>query len=407
MRASNVLLVLCAISIAPVAGALAQSSDAIKIGEVRTYQAETPHPYPPGSELRPVVWREKVNSPGAEFLRIHLSGLALAAGDKVTVSNAEGTQVRTYEGRGPNGDGDVWTFGIDGDTAIVELYSRGGGGPGFRIDAIGHGTSPLGRTKPGPSPMPLPETICGGNGLEDVACLANDTVFNGDQPPVARLSIVQDSGTMVFCTGWLVNGTKADMMMTNYHCAHSRKEVHSIQADFDLQFTTCGGSIDAPVSTYAGSSLLQTNSDTVDSHGNGGLDYTLFTLGGSPGAVWGMLTPTVRGITVGDLMGLIGHPAGAEKKDSKWEDSTQTSLCQILLVDRTYVNSAPGTQVSYTCDTQPGSSGSPVIDPSSGNVFALHHFGGVTDPPYTCLNAATEMSQICADAASLLNCVSN
>jgi hypothetical protein len=79
-------------------------------------------------------------------------------------------------------------------------------------------------------------------------------------------------------------------------------------------------------------------------------------------------------------------------------------------VDATYSvggNSAPQSQTGYTCDDSGGASGSPVVDANTGHAIGLGHWGNVFDPNFTCLNAGTEMSKICADAGALLTCVSN
>src|SRR5437867_941796 len=73
----------------------------LKVGDVRPYRAVTPHPYPLGTEARPVVWTDRVISPGATFLRVHFTGLSLAHGDFVTVSSPDGSQTWTYTGKGP------------------------------------------------------------------------------------------------------------------------------------------------------------------------------------------------------------------------------------------------------------------------------------------------------------------
>ncbi|MBI2955781.1 MAG: hypothetical protein HYY26_00575 [Acidobacteria bacterium] len=73
-------------------------------------------------------------SPGATFLRIHFTGLALAQGDFISVSSLDGSQVWTYTGRGPHGTGDLWSFAIDGDEAIVRVH----GGPGTGQPRLPH-----------------------------------------------------------------------------------------------------------------------------------------------------------------------------------------------------------------------------------------------------------------------------
>ena len=57
----------------------------LKVGDVRPFAAETPHPY-----LR--AWADRVFSPGAEFLSVHFTGLHLADGDFLTVSSPDGSQ---------------------------------------------------------------------------------------------------------------------------------------------------------------------------------------------------------------------------------------------------------------------------------------------------------------------------
>jgi V8-like Glu-specific endopeptidase len=44
--------------------------------------------------------------------------------------------------------------------------------------------------------------------------------------------------------------------------------------------------------------------------------------------------------------------------------------------DPSYNGYASNTDVSYYCDTDGGSSGSPVISRRTNEVIALHHFGG-------------------------------
>jgi hypothetical protein len=65
----------------------------LKVGEVRAYAAETPHPYPK-------TWTDRVSSPVAEWIRIHFTGLSLGAGDTLTVSSPDRSQVWMYTARG-------------------------------------------------------------------------------------------------------------------------------------------------------------------------------------------------------------------------------------------------------------------------------------------------------------------
>jgi V8-like Glu-specific endopeptidase len=366
----------------------------MKAGDVLAYGVETPHPY--ASD-----WKHAVTSPGATFVRVHLTGLSLAKGDHVTVSSPDGAQSFRYEGRGPNDDGDVWAFAIDGDTAVVELHSKSSGGHGFAIEAIGHGAIKLdqGRVRT-LSHSPTPEVVCGTDGREDIACHPELSAL---EKPVARL-LFTSGGSQFVCTGWLSAGANESTLVTNNHCFTTQTETNTVQALFNFQRSACGGSSNATSQSFAGGTFLKTNS--VDRKGTkGGLDYTIITLKGSPEASFGELIPTTRAAAVGDLIYFIQHPGGNPKEVGFWEDDAHTTRCAVSAVDQTYGRSATGSQTGYGCDSEGGSSGSPILDAVTGHVIALHHFGGVTNNP--CLNSGTELSAICADAGSLLNCVNN
>jgi len=168
-------LVLIAVLVAAAAwGTPAWAAGPMKIGDVKPYRAETPHPYPLGADDRPVVWADTVISPGATFIRVHFTALHLAPGDYLTVSSADGSQVWKYTGRGPRGDGDLWAFAVNGDAAIVEVHGGRGTGHGYVIDKVGHGTW-----------RPTPEVVCGSDGREDVVCHLSE--IDAAQKPVARI----------------------------------------------------------------------------------------------------------------------------------------------------------------------------------------------------------------------------
>lgn len=364
-------------------------------GSVIPFAAETPHPYPAGAANRPVVWTQRIQSANATFIRLHFTKFDLAAGDSVTVRNPDGSQVWTYTGQGPHGDGEFWAFAVDGSTAIVEVHAGVTRGHGFKIEEIGHGTVELKQRK---KTTPVPEVVCGTNGNEDIVC-HNETLINSTERAVARLLFLVGR-TQYLCTGWLVAGSNANTMLTNNHCFDTQTEVRTVQASFNYQTTSCGGSTVATTTDYAGNLLLKTN--TVNRKGSkGGLDYTLFTLSGNPEATWGEITPTSRTLAVDQQIWVIQHPDGGLKKIGYYEDAAHTQLCKVNTINQTYGQSAAGTQLGYGCDTAPGSSGSPVLSALDGKAIGLHHYGDIA---VGCLNSGTQMRQICADAGTLLSC---
>lgn len=375
-----------------VAAAPVEAQKPVKVGDELPYFASTPKAYPRGAADRPVVWSETVVSPGATFLRVHFSRFNLPDGDYVTVSSPDGTDFWTYTGKGPHATGELWSFMVEGDTAIVSLHAGSAAIQGRRarfglaIDRIAHGTAPMDGDG-----GPIDKIICGTNGNQNAVCHPGINMN-----PVARLSY-QSGGSSYVCTGWLVAGPNANTMLTNNHCVDNQTEVNTVQARFNYQTTTCTGSTQATYSSYAGGTFLKTHV---------GLDYTILTLQGNPEATWGEYTATSKQPTTGMAINFPQHPGGGLKKIGYWKDSAQTLRCDVATVNATYGGSTSGSQMGYSCDSQGGSSGSPIMDAGTGRIIGLHHFGGVGGS--TCLNSATQMRQVCSNAgSSLLTCATN
>lgn len=381
-----------ALLLAGAVAAHAQTEQKVKIGEERAYAAEIR--YERGHGSRPAVASEWVSSPGAKFVRVHFTGMDLADGDFLTVAHPDGDQNHVYTQRGPNGNGNFWSFVVDGDTAVVTLHGGAKGGKNFRIDRVAHGTVNLNTKKSDPNL----EVVCGADGRQDAVCHSSVNTN-----PVARL-VFQSGGSSYLCTGWLVAGSNANTMLTNAHCFSSQTGVSSAQANFNYQYTTCNGATLAAQSNYAGGTFLKTNSERRKG-AKGGLDYTIFTLQGNPEATFGEYTATTKAATVGMQIHFPQHPAGRPKEIGFYEDSVGGALCNVDTVNMTYGSAATSSQTGYACDSEGGSSGSPILDAGTGRAIALHHYGGVSSSP--CLNAGTQMSKVCADAGSLLSCVNN
>jgi hypothetical protein len=75
----------------------------------------------------------------APAVRVHISDMRLVAGQRLIVSNADGTQVfGPYEISGPTNSGEFWTDAVQGSDIIIELQtgSEGAADLPFRVDAI-------------------------------------------------------------------------------------------------------------------------------------------------------------------------------------------------------------------------------------------------------------------------------
>ncbi|HYN22253.1 MAG TPA: serine protease [Thermoanaerobaculia bacterium] len=359
----------------------------VKVGDERPYEVAT-SAYPRGAANRPVTWSETIVSPGATFLRVHFEKLNLPDGDYITVSSPDSDEFWTYTGKGPRGTGEFWSFAVEADVAVVELHSgsqKRGARFGVSIDRIAHGTAPMWEDN-GPAPW----VICGTNGSRNAVC---HTSVNAR--PVARLSF-QSGGSSFVCTGWLVAGPNSSTMLTNNHCFDTQSETNTVQARFNYQTTTCTGTTIASFTTYAGGTFLRTSAS---------LDYTLITLQGNPEATWGEYTATTKTPTVGMAINFPQHPGGGVKKIGFWKDSAQTLRCDVAGANVSISGYSSGSQMTYSCDSEGGSSGSPIMDAGTGRIVGLHHLGGVGGG--TCLNSATQLKNVCPNAGSLLSCASN
>jgi trypsin-like peptidase len=337
----------------------------------------------------PVV---RFDYPGASYVKVHFDRMLLRPGDWVTVTDPSGDQKYTYHsdprllrtpGDSPStssGDG-FWAMSITGDTAVVTLHKTlpgpGLGKFGLDIDRVAHGfTSSEKATRAHNELLSeggrSPESVCGTDDSEDAVCYrSSDPVAYQHSLPVARLLI---NGTTL-CTAWRL--TADDRMITNNHCLGSQSDVSNTEVWFNYQCTTCGGNIVAPVTKVPGDQLLSTDQT---------LDYTLFTVGDFDSIKnFGYLGLDLKTPRKGEQVYIPQHPEGDPTKLSIASDQDPNSTCQI---DQAEIDGyAHDSDTAYRCDTEPGSSGSPVIDRKTNKVIALHHLGG-------CPNTGVRMSLI-------------
>ena len=129
------------------------------------------------------------------------------------------------------------------------------------------------------------------------------------------------------------------------------------------------------------SRLTDVEADALDDQGvldvdtNGTLDYWLLTLSGDPVGNYGHLRLDPRPLDADEVIYIPQHPGGSPKKLGIESDQNTGNLCRIDDTNRNGRGS--DTDTGYLCDTEGGSSGSPVLAESSHEVVALHHFGEI------------------------------
>ncbi|MFJ6671531.1 trypsin-like serine peptidase [Actinosynnema sp. NPDC091369] len=322
--------------------------------------------------------------PGSWYLKTHFTGLRLVAGDVLTVSDPTGAETHRYtadvtaSGTATVDGTGFWAMSVTGDEAVISLRGRDGGpahpASRVRLDKItrGYTEAELARAA-----ELAPKSICGTNDYRDVVCYqsSNPTEF-GRTPAVAKL--LRNGGSL--CTAWRVGPN--NRMLTNNHCFTSGT---GIEVWFNYQCPTCGGTASATVTKVLVSSVLKTSA---------ALDYTLFSVTNfATLASFGYLELDARVPAVGEEMYVIGHPAGKLKKLSLRDDQNGGGYCAVsgVRVD----GSSSQSDIAYRCDTEGGSSGSPVLSRRTNKVIGLHHYGG-------CPNQGVRIDLVAAQIGSLL-----
>lgn len=330
-----------------------------------------------------------IRTPDAAFIKVHFAQFALPDGVTLEVASPDGREVYRYSqaalgphtvdaALGQDGRRSFSAMSISGPVALLRLVGQAR--EPWRAD---HGVAVTEYLEGYPEAMlrelqddgllsqPGPESICGTDDKLPAACYAgSDPAAYDRSRPVARL--LMSGGSL--CTAWRVGAD--NRMFTNNHCTATAAGVAASEAWFNYQLATCGGS-SATVTKVAGDQLLATNST---------LDYTLFTVKNfSTIAGFGYLGLDVRQPTLGEAIFIAGHPGGRQKELSVVSDRDGGGQCKVNDPDAD--GNATNSDAGYYCDTEGGSSGSPVLARSSNRAIALHHFGG-------CFNSGAKFSLI-------------
>ena len=314
-----------------------------------------------------------IQHPGASHIKLNIETMDLVPGDTVTVTNSDGSQSYTYPGDAFTTDDNYpgfWSLTLWGDTVKVKINAQSSraerrGHRGLLISRYWRGFSDA-ETAAANNPNPTDVTtasICGRDDKQDAICWANNYPTEYDKArAVARISF---GGGL--CTAWRI-GPNDNTMVTNNHCINSQSGVNATEVWFMYENTSCnGGSTTANRVIVTGAQFLTTDRRT---------DLTLFTIN-NPAAIaqFGYLEVDVRQANNNESIYIAGHPGGRAKEMSIVDDIIGGARCRVGN-NNTSGSTSFGTDMSYSCDTEGGSSGSPVLSASSQKVVALHHLGG-------------------------------
>jgi hypothetical protein len=329
--------------------------------------------------------------PGASYVKLHFSRALLRPGDTLVVSDPTG--IESYRYTAEDLRADPWAMSISGDTATVRLEQGGYDPLGLRTRLAGLGVSvdrvARGFTEAKGAPAPegptqqrdRAESICGGSDEKrDAVCYkSSHPVEYQKSKSVARMLI----NGVELCTTWRIGPN--NRMITNNHCVASGSDVRRSEIWFNYECARCNGYDVLRTTKVWGNELLATDRT---------LDYSLFSVRGFDSiSKFGFLEPDLGELRRGQELFIPQHPRGMPTMIALNDPGERNGNCAID--DPTYYGYDVGTDVSYYCDTDGGSSGSPVLSAASNKVVALHHFGG-------CPNSGVRMDLINREIGTLL-----
>ena len=172
---------------------------------------------------------------------------------------------------------------------------------------------------------------------------------------VAKLSF-PEAGKLATCTGFMV---APSLLLTNHHCVNTMDTCFGTVAMFGYQRDANGHVM--PTKQYDCLAIVEASKP---------LDYALLQMDGSPGAAdaWGVVTfNPAASLAAGEPLYLLQHPAGEPKR-------VALDDCNVSTLKAPGSVPAVESDFGHKCDTESGSSGSPLFD-MSHRVVGLHHFG--------------------------------
>jgi len=301
-----------------------------------------------------------ISDDGASYITVHFSKFDFPSGCEMSVTDSSSEQAYAMSGKGRNGLGDFWARKINGDTMVLttscdELSKMSEAV--YEIDEQVHGFP--GALESGAEKR----SICGTNDKSNAICFKDSHPTIYGKARAAGRVVIKGVGS---CTGWLVSGS--NLMFTNEHCIGSDASAKNSDIEFMREEPTCG--VDG--SPRGGEVFDISGSVMINASWDFALVQIDTTDGRDPAAKYGYLELDNRQPPVGEEIYIPQH-AGGRPKELGFEDSNESDgKCKV----KGYGRGCSPEDMKYSCDTEGGSSGSPVLSRVTNKVVALHHCGG-------------------------------
>lgn len=306
------------------------------------------------------VWRSRVASPGAQAIECFFVDTHIPEGAQLHVYDESGQQVLGgYTGVHVQEDGGLATDMVMGDACIIEYFepARARGEGSLRLERVLHAYGLEGLLKTGACEV-------------DVNCPEGDD-WTDQRDAVVRIRVIVPAGAG-YCTGTLMNNTANDCkgyILTAFHCTEESVSANfsSYQFRFNYQRSACGSGS----ATGDGLTGCVFRAGSQDQGGTYGSDYSLLELTSSIPASY---NPYWAGWDISvnaPLSGVcIHHPDGDVKKVSTYTSAPSNATWSGFTNGSHWRVTWSATQNGHGV-TEPGSSGSPLFNPSKRVIGTL------------------------------------
>lgn len=305
------------------------------------------------------LWRLRVQAPGASHVNFGFTQFHLPPSGRLMVYSSDYQNVvRPFTAADHAPSGELWTPVVGGEEVVIEVYVQTAqqAQVALVLSQIGSGYRFFGAGATALIGVDAPSGPC----QVDVACPVS-APWALEIPSVAAIS----TGGSIFCTGFMVNNTAQDnrnFFMTAEHCGITTINAPSLVCYWNYQRAVCGAGA-APLTMFnTGSTFRATYTNS---------DFTLVELTTSPDPLWGVTyLGWDRGLQDPTSSCGIHHPSGDMKKISFENDPSVTTS---YLGTNVPGNGSHIQLIAWDLGTtEPGSSGSPLLDQNHRVVGQLH-----------------------------------